>query len=131
MGAIHVLRAADHDVFKKRALSCAGEGRCSNASRSVIGKCPVCMLPPLAELIERQESAWKKVVVRARIAELEAALEFYADPETYFGVAFLFDHPTGGFDEDFDTATSHPDGNSWHKPGKLARAALARGETAP
>lgn len=55
---------------------------------------------------------------------LEAALEFYADPDTYFGCGFLFDRPTGGFDSDFDDG--HEDYDR-PMPGKAARAAL-RGE---
>lgn len=58
------------------------------------------------------------------IAGLRSALEFYADPETYFAVAFLFDPPCGGFESDF-SEVDHPHFDLW--PGKLARAAL-RGE---
>jgi hypothetical protein len=60
--------------------------------------------------------------------KLQAALEFYADPDNYFGIAFLPDPPCGAFAEDFEELSgvlSHPDGQTWVKPGKLARAALS------
>jgi cell division septum initiation protein DivIVA len=62
---------------------------------------------------------------------LRGALEFYADPETYFGVAFMADRPCGDFVEDFEKLTGdlgHPDGGAWEKPGKRARAALDGGK---
>lgn len=50
-------------------------------------------------------------------------LLFYADPGTYFGCAFWFDQPTGGFDEDIaddyqDEFMDRP------VPGSAARSAL-------
>lgn len=54
---------------------------------------------------------------------LREALEFYADPEVYHGVAFMFDPPGGGWKEDF----SEDHGNSFYErpmPGMRARAAL-------
>jgi hypothetical protein len=55
-----------------------------------------------------------------RIAELEQALSVYADPSFYHACGFMFDRPTGGFDEDFDF-----DGEYGRlMPGKLARATL-------
>lgn len=51
------------------------------------------------------------------------ALAFYADPETYHACSFLFDRPTGGFDEDFDEDHGHPDYGR-PMPGKRARTAL-------
>jgi hypothetical protein len=62
---------------------------------------------------------------------MREALEFYADPETYFGVAFMADRPCGDFVEDFEELTGelgHPDGGAWEKPGKRARAALDGGK---
>ncbi len=62
------------------------------------------------------------------IARLRAALEFYANPETYFGIGFFPDSPSGEFIEDFEELTGglgHPDGGEWVKPGKRARAALS------
>lgn len=58
----------------------------------------------------------------AEIDRLRDALEFYADPETYFAVAFRFDPPTGGFDDDFDE--EHGGDFDRPMPGKLARATL-------
>jgi hypothetical protein len=65
--------------------------------------------------------------LRAEVERLREALEFYADPETYHGCAFLFDRPTGGFDDDFDSDHGHEDYNR-PMPGKLARAALSEKE---
>jgi len=53
---------------------------------------------------------------------LRDALEFYANPDTYFACSFLFDRPTGGFDEDFDEG--HEDYDR-PMPGRRARQALA------
>jgi len=50
-------------------------------------------------------------------------LDFYADPETYHGVAFYFDAPCGGFDTDFDEEHGHPDYDRL-MPGKRARKVL-------
>jgi hypothetical protein len=50
------------------------------------------------------------------------ALEFYANPETYHAVAFLFDPPTGGYETDFGLEHGHP-GYRRPMPGKTARQA--------
>jgi hypothetical protein len=76
----------------------------------------------LADLTEQRDKA---LVDKGR---LEEALRTYADPTFYFGVAFMFDRPTGGFDEDF-SEVEWPDGRIVSKPGKLARRALAGVET--
>jgi hypothetical protein len=63
----------------------------------------------------------------AEIERLRGALSVYADPGFYHGCAFMFDRPTGGFDEDF--SLDHGDEDyDYEKPGKLARAALAAGK---
>lgn len=56
-------------------------------------------------------------------AGMRAALEFYADPETYFAIGFMPDRPCGEFMEDFEDV-EHDDGGKWFKPGKRARAVL-------
>jgi hypothetical protein len=53
-----------------------------------------------------------------QIKRLIKALEFYADPKTYFAIGFFPDRPCGDFMEDFDETEF-----GW-KPGKRARAAL-------
>jgi hypothetical protein len=61
------------------------------------------------------------------LAEAERVLEFYADPETYFAIAFAADPPCGDFADDFEELEGelgHPDGGAWIKPGKRARAYL-------
>lgn len=59
--------------------------------------------------------------------EAVEALAFYADPDTYFAIAFLPDPPCGDFAEDFEELEGewgHPDGGTWVKPGKRARETL-------
>lgn len=59
----------------------------------------------------------------ARIAELESALEFYADPETYHAISFMADPPCGQFMEDF--SKDHGGNYDRPMPGRLARRQLA------
>lgn len=54
------------------------------------------------------------------IADLAEALEFYADPETYFGIGFLPDKPCGPFISDGSET------ELGRKPGAQARATLER-----
>lgn len=61
---------------------------------------------------------------RKRIEDLEKALDFYADPETYHGCSFMFDRPTGGFDEDFSNNHGHEDYDR-PMPGQKARDVLS------
>jgi hypothetical protein len=58
----------------------------------------------------------------ARVRELEEALEFYADPASYFGIAFFADPPCGAFALDVDDTEFGP------KPGAKARAVLVTKE---
>lgn len=51
---------------------------------------------------------------------LEGAVEFYADPHTYFAVAVIVDTPCGDFDDDFSDTEE-----LGIKPGKRARETLA------
>jgi len=55
---------------------------------------------------------------RELIIQLVDALHFYANPETYFAIAFLSDPPSGPFMEDFSDTYLNV------KPGKLARKVL-------
>lgn len=52
--------------------------------------------------------------------KLREALEFYADPETYFAIGFFPDNPAGDFMDDFEETEE-----LGFKPGKRARAALS------
>lgn len=85
----------------------------------------------IERLRAENQTAWNKVDEldeRARHAEadnerLRAALEFYADPQSYHAIAFLVDRPAGGFADDFDD--EH--GDEFYErpmPGKTARRAL-------
>ncbi len=58
-----------------------------------------------------------------KIAVLTEALEFYADPDSYFGVGFLIDPPCGEFVDDFSDDFKF---NQYGRPmpGKCARAVL-------
>ena len=63
-------------------------------------------------------------IIRRRVRGLIDAVAFYADPSTYHAVAFWFDSPCGGFDDDFDE--NH--GNPFYDrpmPGRTAREALS------
>lgn len=60
------------------------------------------------------------VYLRKRLLRAEEALEFYADPDTYFACAFFFDPPCGAFREDFSLV----EGDTVERPGKLAREVL-------
>lgn len=65
----------------------------------------------------------------AAFEQVLSALAFYADPGVYHAVAFLFDPPCGGFDEDFD----EDHGDEFYQrpmPGKRARAAMQAWVTA-
>ena len=53
------------------------------------------------------------------VRRLRKALQFYADPETYFAFVFFPDRPCGPFVEDFSET------DLGYKPGKKARKILA------
>lgn len=61
------------------------------------------------------------------VEALKTALEFYADPATYFGIAFIGDPPCGEFQDDFEEIETDWNPKDF-KPGKRARAALLRAE---
>jgi hypothetical protein len=52
------------------------------------------------------------------------ALEFYAEPLTYFAVSVLSDPPSGAIMEDFSRVEREIDGVIVNVPGKMAREAL-------
>lgn len=74
------------------------------------------------------ESEWRKekegrIAAQADNERLRRALEFYADPDTYFAIGFFPDPPNGDFMEDFEELR---DGAATIvKPGKRARKALS------
>jgi len=57
-------------------------------------------------------------IVKQQQALLIEALEFYADPETYFAIGFFPDPPCGAFVDDFEYLEDNI------KPGKKARDTL-------
>lgn len=56
------------------------------------------------------------------IGILYDTVQFYADPDTYFAIGFMFDSPTGEFSEDFE----YNDDYRRDMPGKKARQTLDR-----
>lgn len=64
---------------------------------------------------KRQYNSKQKI--ETLIIPLIETLGFYADPSTYFGIAFLSDDPAGEFMDDFS------DTKLGHKPGSRARQA--------
>lgn len=82
------------------------------------------MMSDLVERLWKSDEASSLTNEAARkIEKLEAALNFYADPETYHACTFLFDRPTGGFDDDFSDDHGHEDYDR-PMPGTIARDAL-------
>lgn len=71
----------------------------------------------------KKNTEWAEEVLklRAENARLRDALQFYANPETYFGCYFEFYEPEGGLYDDF---YEHPDSTLGEKPGKRALNAL-------
>ena len=76
-----------------------------------------------------------KVQIDQKVLEtLLEALDFYANPDTYWACSFIFDRPTGGFDDDFSDHKEYGDfldGNTpdcyyedRERPGMAARKAL-------
>ena len=66
--------------------------------------------------------------LKADNERLREALEFYADPETYFAVAFMADRPCGEFADDRSEVTREIDGQCVYVPGQRARTTLAQPE---
>jgi len=60
-----------------------------------------------------------------RLARYQAALEFYADPETYFALMIVADPPCGDFANDFTDVWWEPAQDHKPMPGARAREALA------
>jgi len=57
--------------------------------------------------------------LQAKLTRAEKVIEFYAEPDTYFGIGFLPDRPCGEFID--DVSETIPLG---YKPGKKAREYL-------
>lgn len=79
-------------------------------------------------IAQRNQEMQRATRLEEQNETLREALAFYADPETYFAIAFMADPPCGEFADDFeelDGALGHPDGGAWTKPGKRAREAYA------
>jgi hypothetical protein len=75
--------------------------------------------PATGEFRNGGMAAQPPATVDAEPKGLREALEFYADPDTYFAVGIFPDPPCGNFMDDFS------DTELGRKPGKRARAVLA------
>lgn len=83
------------------------------------------LAPPSAPLVEQMnKTVNERDDARAEVERLRGALEFYADPASYFAIAVRGDSPCGEFIEDFSECVNEH-GFEVVKPGKRARAALA------
>ena len=62
---------------------------------------------------------------KEKIEYLSEALEFYADPNSYFGIIIFGDHPCGDFADDFSEDHGF---NQYDRPmpGKYAREVLKK-----
>ena len=70
------------------------------------------------------ESVASMAALKAENRRLRKALEFYADPETYFAIGFFPDRPCGSFMKDFSSVPTPWGHGTRKKPGKRARKAL-------
>ena len=66
-------------------------------------------------MIRYREAMKKRTLNEKDCVKLLKALQFYADPKTYFAIGFFPDKPCGPFLKDFDKT------HLGMKPGKLAR----------
>lgn len=66
-------------------------------------------------------------LMKAEVETLREALEFYADPDTYFAIGFMSDPPCGDFLTDISECVDSY-GLDQTKPGMRARTALAARE---
>lgn len=89
-------------------------------------------MPALVEVLKREfgvrdhfARAILTAVLPLVVGPVADTLDFYADPEVYHGVAFLFDRPGGGFEEDFDEDHGH-EFYDRPMPGKMARNTLSQ-----
>lgn len=70
----------------------------------------------------RETALSKMERLQNRVAQLEQALSFYADPDTYCAMTIMTDPPCGEFADDF--SDDHGGDYDRPMPGKCARAAL-------
>lgn len=79
----------------------------------------------LGLLIENR-SKWRLIVMTIVCPKAFEALEFYADPDSYFAIGFIADPPCGEFIEDGeyfreDTLVDEDTPHARWRPGKRAR----------
>jgi hypothetical protein len=75
----------------------------------------------IAAVIRALDEALNNMVIEVSQIEILNALQFYADPFTYFAIGFFPDYPAGALMDDFSETEELEE-----KPGKLARDVLAR-----
>lgn len=77
---------------------------------------------------ELNQSQVREHLLQEKADKLEEALEFYADPNTYFAISFLGDSPCGGFADDQSLPGEWDTEGIYDRPmpGKRARETLER-----
>lgn len=76
------------------------------------------------EAVEKAKAIWQKVKLEALpVSEIVEALNFYAEPDTYFAMFIYPDRPAGLFADDVGCCIG-PHGDHDHRHGRLARQAL-------
>ena len=79
----------------------------------------------ISDVIEASKEALVELAkARTEVERLREALEFYADPDTWFAVALFPDPPCGEIVNDIGTTEGWEE-MPYERPGKRARAALA------
>lgn len=73
-----------------------------------------------------RDAAAEIATLQVAVNRLTAALEFYANPDSYVGVAVLADPPAGEFADDFSEVET--EWGTEVRPGKRARQALESGD---
>lgn len=77
----------------------------------------------VAKLVETADALMECTEYAKRLKE---ALEFYANPDSYFAILVMPDRPAGGFADDFSYADHLAEYGEYNRPmpGKLARETL-------
>lgn len=74
----------------------------------------------LADIMRSKD--WEETLNATPVSEIAQALQFYADPESYFATFIVPDHPAGPFADDIGCCLF--DGEHDHRHGRAARRAL-------
>lgn len=118
MDDIEILRdiRTNHQIMLQHYLSLRAEKGTTPTLRGQIRQA-------IAEIRALSE-AIVSLCFRKHDCQVLDALQFYADPETYFAIAFIPDPPAGEFMDDFSETIC-----LGRKPGKTAREVLEAMDT--